>query len=59
MIDEAARIRQQEISKELHDEYTDICIKHRRKHGLICNDIEDLICIHECEVEPTCPLRED
>ena len=35
-----------------------LCLNHRKKHGLVATEIAfDLMCINQCEVESTCPLR--
>lgn len=35
----------------------ELCIGHRRKHGLICNDVHRIRCDNECKVKITCPMN--
>ena len=43
--------------QEIITESIELCIGHRRKHGLICNDVDNIICHVECKIESTCPMK--
>lgn len=43
---------------DIEIDYTE-CEAHRRRAGLICNDLGGIDCKTECEVEDTCPLNPD
>jgi len=39
------------------DEVEQICIAHRRKYGLICNNVWTVGICQNCKGEITCPLN--
>lgn len=50
-------INHEKFMQEIITESIELCIGHRRKHGLICNDVDNIICHVECKIESTCPMK--